>query len=133
MDKNLLLALRLTRSIMGILCFTSIILAGAENPDGSVNFGWTLLWIAVAFVAVHLVVAVAFEDVEEEIGDGGKLFARAVEGHHGVLEVRRGGIVDNLFDILFGCRNRLFKGGQIVFGFDIAERRGLPRRGPFLG
>lgn len=54
MDKNLLLALRLTRSIMGILCFTSIILAGAENPDGSVNFGWTLLWIAVAFVAVKI-------------------------------------------------------------------------------
>lgn len=53
MEKNLLIALRLTRSIMGILCFTSIILAGAENPDGSVNFGWTLLWIAVAFLAAH--------------------------------------------------------------------------------
>lgn len=48
MDKYVLIALRLTRSIMGILCFTSIILAGAENPDGSINFGWTLLWIAVA-------------------------------------------------------------------------------------
>ena len=53
MEKNLLIALRLTRSIMGILCFTSIILAGAENPDGSVNFGWTLLWIVVAFLAAH--------------------------------------------------------------------------------
>ena len=62
MDKNLLLALRLTRSIMGILCFTSIILAGAENPDGSVNFGWTLLWIAVAFVAVQL-----FKHLDEKL------------------------------------------------------------------
>ena len=62
MEKNLLIALRLTRSIMGILCFTSIILAGAENPDGSVNFGWTLLWIAVAFVAVHL-----FKHLDEKI------------------------------------------------------------------
>lgn len=54
MNKYLITALRLTRSIMGILCFTSIILAGAENPDGSINFGWTILWIAVAFVAAHL-------------------------------------------------------------------------------
>ena len=54
MNKYLITALRLTRSIMGLLCFTSIILAGAENPDGSINFGWTLLWIAVAFVAAHL-------------------------------------------------------------------------------
>ena len=53
MDKNLLIALRLTRTIMGILCFTSIILAGAENPDGSVNFGWTLLWIGVALLAAN--------------------------------------------------------------------------------
>lgn len=53
MDKNLLLALRLTRSIMGLLCFTSIILAGAENPDGSVNFGWTLLWIGVALLTAN--------------------------------------------------------------------------------
>ena len=53
MDKYVLIALRLTRSIMGILCFTSIILAGAENPDGSLNFGWTLLWIAVAFLAAR--------------------------------------------------------------------------------
>ena len=62
MDKYVLIALRLTRSIMGILCFTSIILAGAENPDGSVNFGWTLLWIAVAFVAVPL-----FKDLDEKL------------------------------------------------------------------
>jgi 4-hydroxybenzoate polyprenyltransferase len=53
MDKIMIAALRLTRTIMGILCFTSIILAGAENPDGSVNFGWTILWIAVAFVAAR--------------------------------------------------------------------------------
>ena len=44
-------ALKIVRQIMGILCFTSIILAGAENPDGSVNVGWTRLWIAVAFIA----------------------------------------------------------------------------------
>lgn len=62
MDKYVLIALRLTRSIMGILCFTSIILAGAENPDGSVNFGWTLLWIAVAFVAVQL-----FKHLDEKL------------------------------------------------------------------
>lgn len=56
MDKNtyLLILLKLTRTIIGMLCFTSIILAGAKNPDGSVNFGWTLLWIAVAFVAAKI-------------------------------------------------------------------------------
>lgn len=56
MDKNtyLLILLKLTRTIIGMLCFTSIVLAGAENPDGSVNFGWTLLWIAVAFVAAKI-------------------------------------------------------------------------------
>ena len=56
MDKNtyLLILLKLTRTIIGMLCFTSIILAGAENPDGSVNFGWTLLWIAVAFVTAKI-------------------------------------------------------------------------------
>ena len=56
MDKNtyLLILLKLTRTIIGMLCFTSIVLAGAENPDGSVNFGWTILWIAVAFVAAKI-------------------------------------------------------------------------------
>ena len=56
MDKNtyLLILLKLTRTIIGMLCFTSIVLAGAENPDGSVNFVWTLLWIAVAFVAAKI-------------------------------------------------------------------------------
>lgn len=53
MQKLMILALRLTRSIMGILCFTSIILAGAENPDGSMNFSWTFLWIVVAVLAAR--------------------------------------------------------------------------------
>lgn len=51
MAKYTLIALQLTRSLMGVVCFTSIILAGAENADGSVDFGWTLLWFVVALLS----------------------------------------------------------------------------------
>ena len=36
------------KSILAVICFTAIILAGCENLDGSLNFPWTITWIAVA-------------------------------------------------------------------------------------
>ena len=36
------------KTILAVACFTGIILAGGENPDGSVNFIWTICWLAVA-------------------------------------------------------------------------------------
>lgn len=42
---------RAIKIILGCVCVTSIILAGAENPDGSCNFIWTLGWMASAVVS----------------------------------------------------------------------------------
>ena len=42
---------RLFKTILGCVCFASIILAGAENPDGSCNVIWTLGWMASAVVS----------------------------------------------------------------------------------
>ena len=39
------------KTILGCLCVASIILAGAENPDGSCNVIWTLVWMASAVVS----------------------------------------------------------------------------------
>ena len=39
---------RAIKIIIGCLCFASVILAGAENPDGSCNLAWTLSWLAIA-------------------------------------------------------------------------------------
>lgn len=41
----------IVKTVLAIVCFTSIILAGAENPDGSCNLVWTLSWIAVAYIS----------------------------------------------------------------------------------
>ena len=41
----------IVKTVLAIVCFTSIILAGAENPDGSCNLLWTLSWIAVAYIS----------------------------------------------------------------------------------
>jgi len=41
----------IVKTVLAIVCFTSIILAGGENPDGSCNLAWTLTWIAVAFLS----------------------------------------------------------------------------------
>jgi len=38
------------KTILGCLCVASIILAGAENPDGSCNVIWTLGWMFSALV-----------------------------------------------------------------------------------
>lgn len=35
-------------TILGLVCFLAVILAGAENPDGSCNLLWTLSCLAVA-------------------------------------------------------------------------------------
>ena len=42
---------KIVKTVLAIVCFTSIILAGAENLDGSCNLSWTLTWIAVAYVS----------------------------------------------------------------------------------
>ena len=41
----------IVKTVLAIVCFTSIILAGAENPDGSCNLLWTLSWISVAYIS----------------------------------------------------------------------------------
>lgn len=41
----------IVKTVFAIVCFTSIILAGAENMDGSCNLSWTLTWIAVAYIS----------------------------------------------------------------------------------
>lgn len=39
---------RITRAVLTALCLAGIVLAGAENQDGSCNLVWTLSWLAVA-------------------------------------------------------------------------------------
>ena len=39
---------KIVKTILAVACFAGIILAGGENPDGSVNFIWTLSCLAVA-------------------------------------------------------------------------------------
>ena len=36
------------KTILAVACFSGIILAGCEEPDGSCNLIWTLSWLAVA-------------------------------------------------------------------------------------
>ena len=42
---------RIAKIICGCVCFASIILAGAENPDGSCNIMWTMCFLAVAVLS----------------------------------------------------------------------------------
>ena len=42
---------RAIKIILGCVCLASVILAGAENPDGSCNIIWTLGWMASAVVS----------------------------------------------------------------------------------
>ena len=42
---------QIVKTVLAVVCFTSIILAGAENPDGSCNLVWTLAWMAVAVLS----------------------------------------------------------------------------------
>ena len=42
---------KIVKTVLAIVCFTSIILAGGENPDGSCNLVWSLSWIAVAYIS----------------------------------------------------------------------------------
>jgi hypothetical protein len=39
---------KVLKPILSVVCFSAIILAGAENADGSCNLGWTLCCLAVA-------------------------------------------------------------------------------------
>lgn len=42
---------KIVKTVLAIVCFTAIILAGGENPDGSCNLVWSLSWIAVAYIS----------------------------------------------------------------------------------
>ena len=42
---------KIVKTILAVLCFTAIILAGAENQDGSCNVVWTLFWMSVAYLS----------------------------------------------------------------------------------
>lgn len=42
---------RFFKVVLGCVCFASIILAGAENPDGSCNFFWTIGFLAAAVLS----------------------------------------------------------------------------------
>ena len=42
---------KLLKGLLTTACLVGIILAGAENPDGSCNLAWTLGWMAVATFA----------------------------------------------------------------------------------
>ena len=44
---------KIIKTILGCGCFASIILAGAENQDGSCNVLWTLSFIALALVFAY--------------------------------------------------------------------------------
>ena len=44
---------KIYKSILAIVCFSAIILAGCENLDGSCDLLWTLTWIAVAFISAR--------------------------------------------------------------------------------
>ena len=48
--------------ILGMVCFVAIILAGAENMDGSCNVKWTLSWMAVATVSGLILSAINKKD-----------------------------------------------------------------------
>lgn len=39
---------KFVKVILAVACFSGIILAGCEEPDGSCNLIWTLSWLAVA-------------------------------------------------------------------------------------
>ena len=47
--------LSLIQAPLAVLLFLAIILAGAENLDGSCNIPWTLSWMAVAFILARLI------------------------------------------------------------------------------
>ena len=42
---------KIFKTIASVTCVTSIILAGCENMDGSLNSRWTLSWLSVAVVS----------------------------------------------------------------------------------
>ena len=42
---------KIVKTILGCVCVASVILAGAENPDGSCNLLWTLGWMAIAVIS----------------------------------------------------------------------------------
>lgn len=39
------------KAVLAAAVLIGIVLAGAENPDGSCNYAWTLGWMAVVAVA----------------------------------------------------------------------------------
>ena len=83
--------------------------------------------------SLHLIIAIAFQDVEENVGDGGQLLPGTIQRHDSILKIRRIFLIDNIFYILLRSNDSLLKRREIMFGFDFFERRGLPQCGPVLG
>ena len=44
---------RIAKTLLGCVCVLSVILAGCENLDGSLNVIWTLSWIASAALCAY--------------------------------------------------------------------------------
>ena len=44
---------RLFKNVLGCVCFASIVLAGAENPDGGCNVVWTLSFLGLAVLSAY--------------------------------------------------------------------------------
>ena len=51
---------KIAKTFLAVACFTGIIIAGCEEPDGSVNFIWTISWLAVACLSAY-----GYKKVEE--------------------------------------------------------------------
>lgn len=49
------------KTILGCACVAAVILAGAENPDGSCNLWWTIACLAIALVSGY-----AWDRVKQE-------------------------------------------------------------------
>ena len=41
----------IAKSLLAVVCFACIVLAGAENPDGSCDLAWTLGFLALATIS----------------------------------------------------------------------------------
>ena len=42
---------KIAKTILAVICFSAVILAGAENPDGSCNLAWTIGCLGIALAS----------------------------------------------------------------------------------
>ena len=53
------------QSLLAIICLVALVLAGAENPDGSCNLHWSVPCLATAFLAGYAF-KLTFKDEEND-------------------------------------------------------------------